>query len=71
MEAKLSRPAQAGSAPAEDLGGRHERVVPPPALAASAALGDALDLVACGHELVRALQGSAARVRRADERAGS
>jgi hypothetical protein len=45
--------------------------VPPPALAASAALGDALDLVACGHELVRALQGSAARVRRADERAGS
>jgi hypothetical protein len=51
--------------------GRHERLVPPPALAASAALGDALDLVACGHELVRALQGSAARVRRADERAGS
>lgn len=46
--------------------GRHERVVPPPALAASATLGDALDLVACGHELVRALQGSAARLRRAD-----
>jgi hypothetical protein len=46
--------------------GRHERVVPPPALEASAALGDALDLVACGHELVRALQGSAARLRRAD-----
>jgi hypothetical protein len=46
--------------------GRHERVVPPPALAPSATLGDALDLVACGHELVRALQGSAARLRRAD-----
>ena len=46
--------------------GRHERVVPPPALEASATLGDALDLVACGHELVRALQGSAARLRRAD-----
>jgi hypothetical protein len=46
--------------------GSHERVVPPPALAASATLGDALDLVACGHELVRALQGSAARLRRAD-----
>ncbi|MDP9259343.1 MAG: hypothetical protein M3Q31_22715 [Actinomycetota bacterium] len=46
--------------------GRHERVVPPPALAASATLGDALDLVACGHELVRALQGPAARLRRAD-----
>ncbi len=49
--------------------GRHERVVPPPALAASATLGDALDLVACGHELVRALQGSAARLRRAGLRA--
>jgi hypothetical protein len=46
--------------------GRQERVVPPPALEASATLGDALDLVACGHELVRALQGSAARLRRAD-----
>jgi hypothetical protein len=46
--------------------GRHERVVPPPALEASATLGDALDLVACGHELVRALQGSAARLRRAE-----
>jgi hypothetical protein len=46
--------------------GRHERVVPPPALEPSASLGDALDLVACGHELVRALQGSAARLRRAD-----
>jgi hypothetical protein len=46
--------------------GRRERVVPPPALAPSATLGDALDLVACGHELVRALQGSAARLRRAD-----
>jgi hypothetical protein len=46
--------------------GRHERVVPPPALQPSATLGDALDLVACGHELVRALQGSAARIRRAD-----
>jgi hypothetical protein len=46
--------------------GTHERVVPPPALEASATLGDALDLVACGHELVRALQGSAARLRRAD-----
>ena len=40
--------------------------MPPPALAPSASLGDALDLVACGHELVRALQGSAARLRRAD-----
>jgi hypothetical protein len=47
--------------------GRHERVVPPPALEASAALGDALDLIACGHELVRALQGSAARLRRTDD----
>ena len=37
--------------------GRHERVVPPPAIAPSASLGDALDLVACGHELVRALAG--------------
>jgi hypothetical protein len=46
--------------------GRHERIVLPPALEASAALGDALDLVACGHELVRALQGSAARLRRTD-----
>jgi hypothetical protein len=46
--------------------GTHERIVPPPALEASASLGDALDLVACGHELVRALQGSAARLRRAD-----
>jgi hypothetical protein len=46
--------------------GRHERVVPPPALAPSATLGDALDLVACGHELVRALQGSAARLHPAD-----
>ena len=46
--------------------GGHERVVPPPALAPSATLGDALDLVACGHELVRALQGSAERVRRAE-----
>jgi hypothetical protein len=46
--------------------GSHERVVPPPALAPNATLGDALDLVACGHELVRALQGSAARLRRAD-----
>jgi hypothetical protein len=46
--------------------GGHERFVPPPALAPSAALGDALDLVACGHELVRALQGSAARLRRTD-----
>ena len=46
--------------------GRHERVVPPPAVEPSATLGDALDLVACGHELVRALQGSAARLRRAD-----
>ena len=44
----------------------HERVVPPPAVEASASLGDALDLVSCGHELVRALQGSAARLRRAD-----
>ena len=46
--------------------GTHERLVPPPALEPSASLGDALDLVACGHELVRALQGSAARLRRAD-----
>jgi hypothetical protein len=46
--------------------GGHERVVPPPAITPSATLGDALDLVACGHELVRALQGSAERVRRAD-----
>jgi hypothetical protein len=46
--------------------GSHERIVPPPALEAGASLGDALDLVACGHELVRALQGSAARLRRAD-----
>jgi hypothetical protein len=46
--------------------GTHERIVPPPALEASASLGDALDLVACGHELVRALQGSAARLRRTD-----
>ena len=46
--------------------GSHERVVPPPAIEPSATLGDALDLVACGHELVRALQGSAERVRRAE-----
>jgi hypothetical protein len=46
--------------------GGHERIVPPPAVAPSAALGDALDLIACGHELVRALQGSAARLRRTD-----
>jgi hypothetical protein len=46
--------------------GRYERVVPPPVLVASATLGDALDLVACAHELVRALQGSAARLRPAD-----
>ena len=46
--------------------GRGERLVPPPALEPSATLGDALDLVACGHELVRALQGSAARLRRTD-----
>jgi hypothetical protein len=46
--------------------GRHERVVPPPAVAPGATLGDALDLVACGHELKRALQGSATRLRRAD-----
>jgi hypothetical protein len=46
--------------------GSHERLVPPPAIEASASLGDALDLVSCGHELVRALQGSAARLRRAD-----
>jgi hypothetical protein len=46
--------------------GGHERVIPPPALAPSASLGDALDLVACGHELVRALHGSATRIRRAD-----
>ena len=45
--------------------GSHERVIPPPAVAPSASLGDALDLVACGHELMRALQGSAARSRRA------
>jgi hypothetical protein len=45
--------------------GRHERVVPPPAVAPRASLGDALDLVATEHELVRDLQGSAAR-RRAD-----
>jgi hypothetical protein len=44
--------------------GGHERVVPPPALAPSASLGDALDLVACGHELVRTLQGSGERARR-------
>jgi len=48
--------------------GRHERVVPPPAVAPRASLGDALDLVATEHELVRDLHGSAAR-RRADERA--
>jgi hypothetical protein len=48
--------------------GRRERVVPPPAVAARATLGDALDLVANEHELVRELQGSAAR-RRSDERA--
>ena len=47
--------------------GTHERLVPPPAIEPSASLGDALDLVACGHELVRALQGSAARLRRADD----
>jgi hypothetical protein len=47
--------------------GSHERLVPPPAVEPSASLGDALDLVACGHELVRALQGSAARLRRADD----
>jgi hypothetical protein len=46
--------------------GRGERLVPPPALEPSATLGDALDLVACGHELVRALQGSAARLRRTE-----
>jgi hypothetical protein len=46
--------------------GTHDRIVPPPALEASASLGDALDLVSCGHELVKALQGSAARLRRAD-----
>jgi hypothetical protein len=46
--------------------GTHERFVPPPAIEASASLGDALDLVSCGHELVKALQGSAARLRRAD-----
>ncbi|MDX6541592.1 MAG: hypothetical protein QOI71_3202 [Gaiellales bacterium] len=46
--------------------GRRERIVPPPAIEASASLGDALDLVSCGHELVKALQGSAARLRRAD-----
>ena len=46
--------------------GGYERVIPPPALAPSASLGDALDLVACGHELVRALHGSAARIHRAD-----
>ena len=46
--------------------GRHERVVPPPAIEPSATLGDALDLVACGHELVRALHGSAERARRGD-----
>ena len=45
---------------------RTSGVVPPPALEPSASLGDALDLVACGHELVRALQGSAARLRRAE-----
>jgi hypothetical protein len=44
--------------------GSHERVVPPPAIAPSASLGDALDLVACSHELVRTLQDSAERVRR-------
>ena len=47
--------------------GTHERIVPPPVVEPSASLGDALDLVACGHELVRALQGSAARLRRADD----
>ncbi|HEY3613208.1 MAG TPA: hypothetical protein VGK92_05855 [Gaiellales bacterium] len=46
--------------------GRHERIVPPPAVEASASLGDALDLISCGHELVKALQGSAARLRRDD-----
>jgi hypothetical protein len=46
--------------------GTHERIVPPPAIEASASLGDAHDLVSCGHELVKALQGSAARLRRAD-----
>ena len=46
--------------------GGHERVIPPPAVEPSATLGDALDLVACGHELVRALHGSAERVRRSD-----
>ncbi len=46
--------------------GGHERVIPPPSLAPSASLGDALDLVASGHELVRALHGSAARTRRTD-----
>jgi pimeloyl-ACP methyl ester carboxylesterase len=46
--------------------GTHERIVPPPAIEASASLGDALDLVSCGHELVKALQGSAARLRRTD-----
>jgi hypothetical protein len=46
--------------------GDHERLIPPPAVAPSASLGDALDLVACEHELMRALQGSAARMRRTD-----
>jgi hypothetical protein len=46
--------------------GREERHVPPPSLKPSATLGDALDLVSCGHELVRALQGSAARLRRSE-----
>jgi hypothetical protein len=46
--------------------GTHERLVPPPAVEAGASLGDALDLVSCGHELVKALQGSAARLRRGD-----
>jgi hypothetical protein len=47
--------------------GTHERIVPAPVVEPSASLGDALDLVACGHELVRALQGSAARLRRAGD----
>jgi hypothetical protein len=47
--------------------GTHDLLVPPPALEASASLGDALDLVSCGHELVKALQGSAARLRRAED----
>jgi hypothetical protein len=47
--------------------GSHERIIPPPEVAPRASLGDALDLVASGHELVRALQGSAERLRGADD----